>query len=124
MPKKVPPEKVTAVIMSYATTHSGRETSRQTGVPEATVRKILKDNKDDPYYARVYAKKQEDFVAKADRIIDKALDRLEKQLDGDDYIPVNNLSTVIGTMYDKRALAKGDPTSNEVTTIRVELTDE
>lgn len=40
---------------------------------------------------------------------------------------LNNLSeitTAIGTLYDKRALAKGDPTSNESVTIKVELTDE
>ena len=42
-------------------------------------------------------------------------------------IQLNNLSeitTAIGTIYDKRALAKGEPTSNETLTIRVDLEDE
>lgn len=41
-------------------------------------------------------------------------------------LQLNNLSeitTAMGTMYDKRALAKGEPTSNEKLTINVELTD-
>lgn len=41
-------------------------------------------------------------------------------------LQLNNLSeitTALGTMYDKRALAKGEPTSNETLTINVELTD-
>ena len=32
--------------------------------------------------------------------------------DEEEKIPVNNLSTVIGTLYDKRALAKGESTVN------------
>ena len=49
------------------------------------------------------------------------MSKLDKALDRDD-IPVNNLTTVIGTLYDKRALAKGEMTSN--TSISIKMTDE
>lgn len=42
-------------------------------------------------------------------------------------IQLNNLSeitTAIGTIYDKRALAKGEPTSNETLTINIGLSDD
>ena len=37
---------------------------------------------------------------------------------------LNEITTAIGTMYDKRALAKGEPTSNEKLTINIDLSDE
>lgn len=37
---------------------------------------------------------------------------------------LNEITTAIGTMYDKRALAKGEPTSNETLTINIELSDD
>ena len=36
---------------------------------------------------------------------------------------LSEITTALGTMYDKRALAKGEPTSNERLSIKVELTD-
>ena len=67
------------------------------------------------------AKKQDDFIEKATRIIDKAMNRIEKSLDNEDEkLQINNLSTVVGTMYDKRALAKGETTSNTGITIKMD----
>ena len=37
---------------------------------------------------------------------------------------LNEITTAIGTMYDKRALAKGEPTSNEILTINVNVSDD
>ena len=56
--------------------------------------------------------KKEEFADKASRIIDKALKRLERAIDEEEYIPVNQLTTAIGTLYDKRALARGESTEN------------
>ena len=44
----------------------------------------------------------------------------KKILDNDEEkIPTNNLSTVIGTLYDKRALAQGESTVNNTITINM-----
>jgi len=122
--KKTEPELIYKVMLSYVTTGNYSETARQLDMAESTVRKIIDDNKDKEEFAKLCEKKTDEFVKKADSIIYKALNRLEKELDSDEKIPVNNLSTVIGTLYDKRALAKGDPTSNEVMTIKVDVIDE
>ena len=122
--KKTDIETIYKVMLSYCVTGNYSETGRELDIPESTVRKIVADNKDEPEFARLCEQKRDEFVSKADTIIYKAMKRLEKSLDDEEeHIPVNNLSTVIGTMYDKRALAKGEPTSNERLSIKVELTD-
>ena len=50
---------------------------------------------------------------KADGIINKALARLERDIENEDKdIPVNHLTTVIGTLTDKKLLLEGKPTEN------------
>lgn len=100
------------VVASYALTNSYRKTASEFGISDHTVKKIVQEN------TNLYAQKKDEFVEKASKIIDIALDKLEKELDKDD-IPVNQLTTVIGTLYDKRALAKGEATGN--TTFKVEI---
>ena len=109
------------VMISYITTRNYSETARQLDMPESTVRKIIDDNKDKEEFTKLCEEKRDEFVDKATRIINKALDRLDKVLeDKEERIPVNNLSTVIGTLYDKRALAKGETTVNTGITIKMD----
>ena len=156
--KKHKPETVYKVMLSYFVTGNFNETAQLLGLAESTVRTIVDRNKDNPEFAKLRQEKQSEFVEKADKIINQALELLDKRLalalenqeklddlidkvyDIDDLSPgeqrniakklskmqLNNLSeitTALGTMYDKRALAKGEPTSNEKLTINVELTD-
>lgn len=123
--KKTDNETIYKVMLSYITTNNYSETARQLDMPESTVRKIIDDNKNKKEFAKLCEEKKDEFIEKADRIINKALERLENSLDNKkESIPVNNLSTVIGTLYDKRALAKGEPTSNEKLTINIGLSDD
>lgn len=118
--KKTPIEDVYKVMVGYASNKNQEELARYLNMPPTTVRKIVNDNKDKPEFVELCREKEEEFADKATRIIDKALKRLEKELDNEiKDIPVNNLTTVIGTMYDKRALAKGENTSNQSLTIRM-----
>lgn len=101
------------VMLSYIVTRNYSETARQLDMPESTVRKIIDDNKDKEEFAKLCEEKRDEFVEKATRLIDKALNRLEKALDDNkERIPVNNLSTVIGTLYDKKSLSEGKATVN------------
>jgi len=119
--KKTDNETIYKVMISVFGTNNFSETARQLNMPESTVEKIYKDNKDKDEFVKLCAEKKEEFVEKADRIINKALNRLEQSLDDEkNSIPVNNLSTVIGTLYDKRALAKGESTSNTGITIKMD----
>ena len=111
--KKTDNETIYKIMVSMFSTNNFNETSRQLKVPAKTVEKIYKENKDKEEFTKLCMQKKEEFTDKASRLIDKALKRLEEALDNkEDKIPVNNLSTVIGTLYDKRALAKGESTAN------------
>lgn len=111
--KKTDNETIYKIMVSMFSTNNFNETSRQLKVPVKTVEKIYKENKDKEEFTKLCMQKKEEFTDKASRLIDKALKRLEEALDNkEDKIPVNNLSTVIGTLYDKRALAKGESTVN------------
>ena len=118
--KKTSPEMIYKVMTSWAVHHNNMEVSRELGVPEATVRKIVELNKDKDEFTKLCDEKKEEFADKATRIIDKALKRLEQAIENnEEYIPVNQLTTAIGTLYDKRALAKGESTNN--TKVIIEL---
>ena len=119
--KKTDNETIYKIMVNMFSTNNFSEPGRQLGIATTTVEKIYKENKEKPEFVKLCNKKKEEFADKASIIIDKALKRLEEALDDkEDKIPVNNLSTVIGTLYDKRALAKGDSTSNTELSIKMD----
>lgn len=119
--KKTDNETIYKIMVSVFSTGNFSETSRQLDVPVGTVEDIYKRNINKEEFVKLRKEKTEEFADKASIIIDKALKRLEEALDDkEDKIPVNNLSTVIGTLYDKRALAKGESTSNTELTIKMD----
>lgn len=111
--KKTSPEVVYQVMTSWAVTNNYNETARELGMAVSSVKQIVDSHKENEEFAKLRIEKKEEFADKASRIIDKALARLEKAIeDEEEYIPVNQLTTAIGTLYDKRALAKGESTNN------------
>ena len=111
--KKTPPEDIYRVMTSYAVTHNNMETSRQLGIPESTVRQIVLDNKDKEEFKKLCEEKENEFAEKSSRIIDLIMERIENEVLKDDKeIPLNHLTTAMGTLYDKRALSKGEMTQN------------
>lgn len=119
--KKTDNETIYKVMISMFSSNNFSETARQLELPVTTVETIYKNNIDKEEFVKLRNEKQDEFVDKATKIIDKALDRLTKMLeDKEEKIAVNNLSTVIGTLYDKRALAKGESTTNASMTIKMD----
>jgi hypothetical protein len=111
--KQTAPETVYRIMADYAVTGNFSETSRNLRVPGRTVEKVYKDNKDKAEFAKLRDEKRADFAKMAGENIDLALKRLKSLLsDKNAVIPANQLSTVIGTLYDKRALANGESTDN------------
>ena len=109
--KKTTPEDIYNIMTSWAVTGSYSETARELNMAQSTVEKIVKENKDKEEFVKVCDEKKSEFSEKASRIIDKALKRLEKEIDNKDRdIPINHLTTVIGTLYDKKALCDGNAT--------------
>lgn len=111
---KTPTKKKVEVIKSYVKTDSFNATAKETGVNPKTCKKIVEEN------PKEYMDEKEKFIETTTRLLNKALDKLDKGLDKED-IPINNLTTAIGTLYDKRALAKGESTSNEAMEINVKV---
>lgn len=118
--KKTSPEVIYKIMTSWAITNNYKETAKLLGIAEATVRKIVKENEGKEEFAKLCEEKKETFSKKAEKIIDKALERLSKELEDEGKeIPVNHLTTVIGTMYDKKALAEGQATDNVTVCIKL-----
>lgn len=121
--KKTAPEVVYQVMTSWAVTQNYNETAKTLNMPFSTVKKIVEDNKDKAEFAKVCEQKREEFSDKASVIIDLLLNRLTKEVaDEEKDIPINHLTIALGTLYDKRALAKGESTEN--TKITFELPPE
>ena len=111
--KKTSPEDIYRVMTSYAITNNYNETARNLGMAVATVKNIVDDNKNSEEFERLRIEKRDEFSEKASRIIDLLLERVENEvLSEDKDIPLNHLTTALGTLYDKRALSKGEMTQN------------
>jgi hypothetical protein len=122
--KKTSPEVIYKVMTSYAVTNSYNETARELGMAVSSVKGIVDANIGKEEFEKLRNEKRDEFADKASVIIDKALDRLRKAIeDEEEYIPVNQLTTAIGTLYDKRALAKGETTQNLGFTANPETVD-
>lgn len=110
--KKTPPEVVYQIMTSWAVTKNYKETADNLGLPVSTVKKIVDEHIQEEKFEKLCNEKEQEFTKRADRIVNKAFDRLEKELDNEDKdIPVNHLTTVIGTMTDKKLLIEGKPTA-------------
>ena len=122
--KQLDNETVYKIMASYFTTNNYTETARQLDIPIRTVADIVVRNQDKPEFAQLRKEKQKKFGDKFEHIINKALDRLSKEIDEQDKIPVSQLSTVVGTLFDKNRLEQGQSTENTNNTITIGFSDE
>ncbi|MFD1776660.1 hypothetical protein [Paenibacillus rhizophilus] len=96
------------------------DVAKKLGVSWSTVQKIAKEVESNPEEKESFEKLREDKKQEViTRIWEGFINGIElgnkmikEALDGEREIPLNQLSTYNGTMYDKMALMKGDPTAN------------
>lgn len=111
--QKTSPEVIYQVMTSWAVTSNLRETARALNLPLGTVKNIVDKHKDLEEYKQLHTQKREEFADKATKIIDQLLERLTREVaDEEKDIPINHLTVALGTLYDKRALARGESTQN------------
>lgn len=79
--KKTDSETLYKIMLTNIITRNASETSRILNIPEPTVRKLFNEHKNDKEFIELYEQKKEEFVEKADRIINKATMLLERRLD-------------------------------------------
>lgn len=126
--KKQDSKTIIDIMTSYTMTNSFTETAKELGMPITTVESVYKANKDNPKFAKAREKIENKFVNRATSVIDKTLDVIEQKLneaveDNDirKYTRLSELASLINTLYDKRALAKGESTQNENIEVNIKI---
>ena len=64
---------------------------------------------------------RQNFTKQTTLLMNKAIDRLNKQLESDNSINLSQLATVLGILYDKEALELGKSTSNQAFNINIKI---
>ena len=111
-------EQVKAVLMINPEA-TGKEISKIIKIPERTAydlrNKIIDDNSDT--FAELRAKKKEEFITEAWEVVKKALLATNLKIDSLLNNPeslakanIRDIAIALGTIYDKQALASGEPT--------------
>ena len=121
---KVDNKKIAEIVASFALTNNYSETARATGVCDNTVKNIIAKQKSEnaEEFAKVCEEKKEEFSEFANKLILKAMKKLDKELDKDN-IAVNNLTTVIGVLYDKMRLANCESTENNKFEVNIKVVE-
>ena len=100
------------IMCSYFDTRTYTRTGEELGIPKSTVEKIVKEHINDKEFVDLWNKKKEDFATKADVIIYKAMDKL-----------INQLSTTIGTLYDKKMIAEHGVIGTDTPSVQINVID-
>lgn len=99
-----------------------RETARKFGVSPNTVRNIKLEEPDE--FAQLRTDKKTEMIDKIWASLEDAADlgheMIRQAKSGQRDIPLNQISTYYGTLYDKMALMKGESTANTTTTVKLE----
>ena len=119
--KKTDEQTIYNIMASYFDTRNYAQTGRDLGIPDTTVEKIVKEHLKDKEFVELWARKKEDFATKADVIIYKAMDKLIQQLDNQQNIPINQLTTAIGTMYDKKIISQTGVMGNDTPSVQINI---
>lgn len=109
-------------------TDNKNDIAKKLGVSWSTVQKISKEIEDSPEENEKFEKLRDD---KKQQLIDKLWDNIvdaaelghtmiQEARQGKRDIPLGQVSTYLGTLYDKRALMNNENTANTQTTIRLE----
>ena len=121
--KKTDNETIYKVMLSVFSTNNYSETARQLDMPESTVEKIYKDNKDKPEFVKLCEEKRDDFIEKANQVIEKTYFRMLKALEEEDKIPLNQLATTYGIVCDKKKAAETTDIDNKTPNININIVD-
>lgn len=111
--QKTDPEIIYTVMTSWAMTGNCSQTARDLNIPKSTVEHIVRTNKSKEEFKQLCSEKRKSFAQKAEIVIDKLLSRIEASVDDSEReIPLNQLATTIGILYDKKALSEGNATES------------
>ena len=122
--KKTDTEKVYQVMQLWFTFGNSAEVGKILNMPDGTVRDIVNRHKEDPEFLELRDKTRRKYSKDFEEILDLAITRLKTEIAVQDKIPVSQLSTVIGTVYDKNRLENDESTENTNQTIKIGFSEE
>ena len=106
---------------ALATNNNVREIARQFKVAPSTVMKIRDENPDE--FEQLRTDKKQQMIDKIWESLQDAADlgheMIKQARQGARDIPLSQISTYYGTLYDKRALMMGESTANTQTTVKL-----
>lgn len=122
--KKTDTEKVYQVMQLWFTFGNSAEVGKILNMPDGTVRDIVNRHKEEPEFLELRDKTRRKYSKDFEEILDLAITRLKTEIAVQDKIPVSQLSTVIGTVYDKNRLENDESTENTNQTIKIGFSEE
>lgn len=124
--KKYDTETKERALAALAVSNNIDELSREMGIPSNTLRQWKKDAEKSEDFIELRKEKRAEFVERAWETIGNALKladrRIKNALENGEELPLREISTYIGTMYDKAALAAGEET--ERAEVRITMSGE
>jgi transposase-like protein len=103
-------------IALYALHRNAEYVSGQTGVPQTTLKRWLASDEGAQMLDEIGRKNRDHLDERITSILDQALDVIEQQVQryaaGEGPRDLREIGTVYGILFDKRALQRGEATSN------------
>jgi hypothetical protein len=107
-------EKLKAVVLLNPNA-SQRDIAKQVNMPLTTVHQLYNEIKDTDEFEQARTIKKQEFINKAWELVKKSLNKIEEKLES--LTPeqlqktnIRDIAITMGTIYDKQALASGEPT--------------
>jgi len=126
--KQLDNQTVYNIMSLYAVNNNYSETARQLKLAVKTVEETVKKNRDKDEFAILRKDKKQEFSEKCSEVLDILLEAAKRKAKAMiankrtlGKTKLTEITTAIGTLYDKRALAQGDSTENITFTMPDEI---
>ena len=107
------------IMTLYAVKNNIRAVAQEMKLPISTVQTIIEKNRDKPEFVQLRTQKKKEFSDKCTELLDVLLDAAKIKADAFlknkrtlNRVKLTEITTAIGTLYDKRALAQGESTDH------------
>ena len=122
---KLQPSDLAEIMTEYLLDHSCANVERlahKYNISRQRIYQIVKDKRNKDLLEESIKKNRKNFTKKCDVIINKALKRLNNELDNQNSeININQLTTALGILYDKSRLEDGLSTANQELHINIKI---
>jgi hypothetical protein len=117
-------QKLVLVMSDWFTTRSYSQVAKDLDMPQSTVFGLVNAHKDDEEFVKLRIEKEKEFAERANHLIFKNMARMDRELDKEDKdIPISQLSTAIGTLFDKKAMAQNGVVGNITPNVQIVMVD-